>query len=116
MEDSLNMKEVSQKLQAMEFDKKLLTDSLKQVAEQRIVEEQFQEEVRRKTRTRNILVVVSAFILLLAIGLWSRLSYIRKSKSIIEKEKNRSESLLLNILPAELKEKGKADARDFEMV
>ena len=44
----------------------------------------------------------------------------RKAKVIIEKEKERSESLLLNILPAEiaeeLKEKGRAEARDFENV
>ncbi|MEZ4687764.1 MAG: adenylate/guanylate cyclase domain-containing protein [Bacteroidia bacterium] len=38
----------------------------------------------------------------------------------ISKEKQRSEELLLNILPEEiaeeLKEKGKADARDFDLV
>jgi adenylate cyclase len=46
--------------------------------------------------------------------------YIRKSKAVLQTEKDRSENLLLNILPAdiaaELKEKGKADARNFEMV
>ena len=44
----------------------------------------------------------------------------RKSRAVLQKEKDRSDNLLLNILPAEiaqeLKEKGKADARDFEMV
>lgn len=44
----------------------------------------------------------------------------KKSKIEIEIEKNKSESLLLNILPAdiaeELKIHGKAEARDFDMV
>ncbi|MCX6252362.1 MAG: adenylate/guanylate cyclase domain-containing protein [Bacteroidetes bacterium] len=59
-------------------------------------------------------------ILLLVGGLLSRLRYIRRTTAIIQKEKERSEALLLNILPAEiareLKEKGKADAKDFEEV
>ncbi len=45
---------------------------------------------------------------------------IREQKDEIEKEKDRSEELLLNILPSEiaeeLKAKGKADARDFDLV
>ena len=44
----------------------------------------------------------------------------RRAKNIIEKERDRSESLLLNILPAEiaaeLKEHGKAQARNFDQV
>ncbi len=44
---------------------------------------------------------------------------IKTQKQEVERERDRSESLLLNILPAEiaeeLKEKGKADARDFEL-
>ena len=59
-------------------------------------------------------------MLLISGGLYGRWRYIKKAKAVIEKEKDRSENLLLNILPAEiaeeLKEKGKADARDFEMV
>jgi len=55
-----------------------------------------------------------------AIAIYSRLRYTRKAKAIIEEEKDRSDMLLLNILPAEiaaeLKEKGEAAARDFDMV
>ena len=60
------------------------------------------------------------FFLLVAGGYYIRWRYIKKSKAIIEKEKDRSESLLLNILPAEIAEelklKGSVDARDFDMV
>ncbi|MCB0795460.1 MAG: adenylate/guanylate cyclase domain-containing protein, partial [Flavobacteriales bacterium] len=57
-------------------------------------------------------------LFLLAIGLWSRLRYTRRTNAIITREKERSEELLLNILPEEvaeeLKEKGEADARLIE--
>jgi len=59
-------------------------------------------------------------LLILAGGLYGRVRYIRKSRATLQAEKDRSENLLLNILPAdiaaELKEKGRADARDFELV
>jgi adenylate cyclase len=58
--------------------------------------------------------------LLLAGGFYSRWQYVRRSRDIISKERELSEHLLLNILPAEiaeeLKERGEAAARDFEMV
>jgi adenylate cyclase len=72
------------------------------------------------TRTRNIYLFTGLGILLLAVGLWRRLLYTRKAKASIQREKDISEGLLLNILPEEiaqeLKEKGKADARNFDLV
>ncbi|MFY0674148.1 MAG: tetratricopeptide repeat protein [Bacteroidia bacterium] len=118
--DSLQVEDASKKLQQMEFQKRLLEDSLEQVEKDRTLEASHAEEMRKEEKTRNILIVSSFFVLLLAGSIYIRLRYVRKSKAIIEKEKDRSENLLLNILPAEiaqeLKEKGKADARDFEMV
>jgi class 3 adenylate cyclase len=120
IEDSLNVQETDKKLQQMEFAKQVLADSIATVEKERIVEVAHVEEVRQKNNTRNILYVVSGLVLLAAGGIYSRLRYVRKSKAIIEKEKDRSENLLLNILPAEIAEelkiKGKADARGFDMV
>ena len=60
------------------------------------------------------------FFLFISGGLYSHWSYIKKSKAVLQKEKDRSENLLLNILPEEiaeeLKEKGEAEARQFENV
>jgi adenylate cyclase len=60
------------------------------------------------------------FVLLLAIGLYNRLRFVRKSKASLQVEKDRSEDLLLNILPKEiaqeLKLHGKAEARNFDLV
>ncbi len=84
--------------------------------------EQLNSELRENKlkRTRSIYLGSALAVLVLAMGLWSRLRYINRTKAVIEKEKERSDSLLLNILPAEiaeeLKENGKAEARDFELV
>ena len=59
-------------------------------------------------------------IVLLAFGLYRRNKFISRTKLIIEKEKNRSDNLLLNILPEEtaqeLKTSGKVEAKRFESV
>ena len=59
-------------------------------------------------------------LLFLAIGLFNRYKYVRKTKKIIEDEKDRSEKLLLNILPLEtaqeLKEKGTATPKHYDKV
>jgi class 3 adenylate cyclase len=120
LDDSLNAKETAKKLQQMEFQKVMLADSIAKAEEARVIKELHQEEVRKKNNTRNMLIVGGLIVLLIAGGIYSRLRYTRKAKAVIEKEKDRSENLLLNILPAdiaaELKEKGKAEARDFDLV
>jgi adenylate cyclase len=65
--------------------------------------------------------VISLIVVaLLALGALNRYQYIKKTKRIIEEEKNRSEDLLLNILPKEtameLMENGKVKAKKFSSV
>lgn len=119
-QDSLKTEDTSNKIQQMEVEKQAFNDSIQEAKRRFKLELAHQEEVQQKNRTRNIILVLSAFIVLIAIGLYSRWKSTQKSKAIIEKEKERSDHLLLNILPAdiakELKEKGKADARDFDLV
>lgn len=120
VEDSLNEAETGQKLQQIEFEKKLLADSIANAEKERLTQEAHYEEVRQKNKTKNIALGVGIILLILSGGLYGRVRYIRKSKAVLQTEKDRSENLLLNILPAdiaaELKEKGKADARDFDLV
>lgn len=72
----------------------------------------------RVTKSRNRFIFGGVGLFIIAIGLWSRLNYVRKSKAELQKEKDISEGLLLNILPEEvakeLKVKGYADAQEFE--
>ncbi len=75
-------------------------------------------ENEKITNARNRYLYTGAGVLVIALGLWSRLRYVRKSRAAIQKEKDVSEGLLLNILPAvvaeELKAKGFSDARHFQ--
>jgi adenylate cyclase len=77
-------------------------------------------DIRRQKTIRNFTGIVGILLLLLAGGLFHRYNYTRKTNQIIEKEKGRSEKLLLNILPhetaEELKEKGSATPKHYDMV
>ena len=120
LDDSLNAEETAKTLQQMEFSKQVFADSMANVKKERLVQEAHEEEVHKKNRTRNGLIIGGVFFVLLAGGIYSRLRFTKRAKAAVEHEKDRSENLLLNILPAdiaeELKTKGKADARDFDMV
>jgi class 3 adenylate cyclase len=104
----------------MEFAKMMLADSLEKEREKVLVEKAHEEEVYQKDKQRNLAFYLGVGVLFLAGGLWSRLHYVRKARATIQKEKDRSDDLLLNILPAEIAEElklhGKAEARDFEQV
>ncbi|MFZ9032252.1 MAG: adenylate/guanylate cyclase domain-containing protein [Robiginitalea sp.] len=120
LKDSMKTDDVGKKLLQMDYSKKKLTDSLLQVEEKNRLELAYEKELLEETNTRNIFVASGLILLIISGGLWNRLNFTRKSRKIIEKERDRSDSLLLNILPAEvaeeLKEKGEAQARDFELV
>ncbi|RKE95242.1 adenylate/guanylate cyclase domain-containing protein [Ichthyenterobacterium magnum] len=118
--DSLNEINTAKKLQKLEFDKERLKDSLQNEEAKLKTEMVHQAEVRKKDKNKNLALATGLFFLLISGGLYSRYRFTKKAKAVIEKEKDRSENLLLNILPAEvaeeLKEKGEAEAQDFEMV
>jgi class 3 adenylate cyclase len=79
-----------------------------------------ESDLRRQKAMRNASAIIGVLFLLMAIGLFNRYRYVRKTKQIIENEKERSEKLLLNILPVEtaeeLKEKGSATPKQYDMV
>lgn len=118
--DSLQSVETSNKMMDMEFQNKQLLDSISYVKKEHIIQLKHKEEVQIKEKQRNAIIISLGFILVLAIGLWSRLNFVKKSREALKVEKERSEKLLLNILPEEiaheLKEKGAVNARDFNLV
>jgi class 3 adenylate cyclase len=104
-----------------EMDKKmqrqiLLYDIEKQQGEMAIQESM----IKQQKILRNASAIVGILMLLLAGGLFNRYKYVRKTKQIIEHEKDRSDKLLLNILPEEtaeeLKEKGSATPKHYDKV
>ncbi|NNF34010.1 MAG: tetratricopeptide repeat protein [Saprospiraceae bacterium] len=78
------------------------------------------QQKRNQQITLISTLVIAFLIALLAIGLYRRYLFTRKTNKIIEEEKNKSDNLLLNILPAEtaeeLKSNGKVIAQKFESV
>ncbi len=75
----------------------------------------------QQSRNKNLLLllsIISGFVILLALLSYGRFRASRKARKAIEEEQERSEELLLNILPAsiaeELKANGKASAKKFE--
>ncbi len=120
LDDSLQAEETSRKLQQMEFARQMLADSLLQEKEKLSIQMAHEAEVRNKDRVRNIFIFSALLLLFGALAIHRRMVYTRRAKRAIETEKDRSDNLLLNILPAEianeLKEKGRADARKYEEV
>jgi adenylate cyclase len=118
--DSLNSSFTKQRLMEMEFSNRLVEDSLQQIEEDLKVEIAHTAELNQRKRTRNILISVISLVALLSITLFSRLRLVRLKNRQIEQEKERSDGLLLNILPQsiadELKQTGTAKAKQFEDV
>ncbi len=80
------------------------------------------QQLKEKSQENMVLasIIALACVLIFAMGLLNRFLFIRKTKRIIESEKNRSDNLLLNIMPSEtaleLKQKGSVKAKKFESV
>ncbi|TFG74362.1 MAG: tetratricopeptide repeat protein, partial [Flavobacteriales bacterium] len=104
-------------------------ETVQKMADQRTNYEVSQKQIKidlldQKQKNQRIVVIAIAIALfsigILAVGLYRRNKFIRKTKQIIEEERDRSDSLLRNILPEEtaeeLKLNGKVQAKQFEAV
>lgn len=102
------------------FKQERLSDSLRRVDEQRQAEFSYQQRISRERDQKRVFLFSAIGVLLFAGGLFSRLRYIQRSRTIIREERDRSDRLLLNILPApiaeELKAHGRAQAREVDGV
>jgi adenylate cyclase len=120
LEDSLNSQETANKILNMEFEKQQLVDSISNVKKQNLIEVKHKEEVQKKEKQRNVIIASLFFMLIVAVGLAYSLRFVKKSRAILKIEKDRSEALLLNILPEEiaeeLKQTGTVNAREFDLV
>ena len=119
IKDTIYNAEMDKKLQAQS----LLYDIEKQQGEIDLLakDKALKElELKRQKTIRNATAVTGFLILFLALGLFNRYKYVRKTNKIIADEKERSEKLLLNILPEEtaeeLKTKGSATPKHYDKV
>jgi len=111
-------------LDSLSFTK--LFDSLS-IANQQIENQELESQLSLQKSQRNLLISAIGVILLLAFGLYSRYTNIKQYNAVLEEknriiqaERERSEDLLLNILPKvvadQLKLTGKAPVERFEAV
>ncbi|MFZ1687704.1 MAG: adenylate/guanylate cyclase domain-containing protein, partial [Flavobacteriales bacterium] len=118
--DSLTSEAGRRKLIYLDLREQQAADSLKARAQRKELQMEHERAMTAEQGRKRIVIFAGIVVLLLAVGLWARLRYTRRAKRAIEKEKDRSENLLLNILPAEiaqeLKDKGEAQARDIDNV
>jgi class 3 adenylate cyclase/Tfp pilus assembly protein PilF len=109
------------KIRGLQFDFDLETTKVKEEIES-LQKEAIIKDLSAKRQKYALYGTIGSLVVvfILAMGVLNRYRYVRKTNKIIEEEKNRSENLLLNILPAEIAEelklKGSADARNCEMV
>jgi class 3 adenylate cyclase len=111
-------KEMTRVEMSHQFERKQIADSVQRSQKKILRELEYQRELAHERADRNIALGLGLGILLLAGGLWSRLRYVRRVQRTIKKERDRSEELLLNILPVEiameLKQFGKAKAKRYD--
>jgi adenylate cyclase len=119
IKDTLYNAEMDKKLEAMtlSFDIEKKQGEIDLLTKDKALQDL---DLKRQKTIRNAIGISGILILFIAIGLFNRYKYVRKTKKIIEDEKERSEKLLLNILPVEtaeeLKEKGSATPKHYDMV
>lgn len=124
LDDSIEAQQEHEKVVSMmmeqAFSAQMKVDSLQRAEERLKTALQHKDELHAKNNQRNLSIFIGLLVVAAALGLWGRLRYTRRSKQRIEAEKEVSEKLLLNILPAEvadeLKQSGQAKARRFDNV
>ena len=79
-----------------------------------------QTKIESTTASKRLLYALAIFLLAMIGGIFSRYRFIKKSNSRLAEERNKSESILLNILPKEtaeeLKEHGSIKAKFFKEI
>ncbi|MBS1569734.1 MAG: tetratricopeptide repeat protein [Bacteroidetes bacterium] len=102
------------------YQQRQFADSLQRVEDERQARFAYLSQIDKERNQKRITLLGAVLILVLAVGLWRRLRFMQRSRKMIQAERDRSDSLLLNILPAqvadELKRDGKAKAREVEGV
>ncbi|MBK7242036.1 MAG: tetratricopeptide repeat protein [Flavobacteriales bacterium] len=124
LRDSLISKENTREMTRVEmnytFEKTQLADSLSNEAEKEQTRSENLTILTKEKNRRDLLLLSGIGLLVFAGGLGHRLRETRRSRAAIQKEKDISEGLLLNILPAEvaaeLKAKGEAAAVQIDLV
>jgi class 3 adenylate cyclase len=114
-----NSREITRLEMTRNFQERQITDSLaraKAAFEQQLA---FDRRMADERGRRGALIFTIVVAVVIAGSLLGRLRYVQRTRKTIEREKERSDDLLHNILPeevaAELKANGRAEARGYEL-
>lgn len=91
IKDSLSIEETEKHWQNIAFTKQLQTDSIIQVQERNLLNATYEDGLRKKNREKNIFLIIGLMVLIFAAGMYSRLRFVRKSRAMLNIEKNRAE-------------------------
>ena len=78
-------------IQNIVFNNQIVTDSLAQVQEKKLLNATYEEDLRKKNNEKNIFLIIGIGVVLLSLGLYNRLRFTRKSRKKLNQEKNRAE-------------------------
>ncbi len=104
IDDSIKSGDTKLQLQRFEFDKKTLADSLANVEQRKQVELAYQSEINEVKQRRTIFQGLALLTLILAGAFFFNWRVVKKSGEFLKEEKEKSDKLLLNILPQEVAE------------
>jgi len=91
LKDSINIKSLANNLREMEFTRQMFADSLMHEEDKLKMDLAYQAELGEKDRTKNIFIISGIIILLIALGLWNRVRFVRKANARLKKERDRAE-------------------------
>jgi signal transduction histidine kinase/CheY-like chemotaxis protein len=74
-----------------DYEKQALTDSIYAADQDRIVAEAHRNEIIKKDKTRNFLVIAGLIIVLLSISIWSRMRFTKRSNRALKIAKQKAE-------------------------
>lgn len=108
LRDSVFNEQKTKEITRMEMDygfqQQRFADSLSEAKTRHLKELEFEKKLANEKEKRNISIFTGVLIFLVAGGIWSRLLVVRRSRQELSAEKDRSEQLLLKVLPAEIAE------------
>lgn len=124
LRDSLYNEKKTKDITSMEmeygFKQKMYADSIKGALLKKQNDLEFEKRLMHEREQRNFSIYAGVLILIFSTGLWSRLVVIRRSRRALAAEKERTEQLLLKVLPAEivdeLKTSGTTEGREHDNI
>ena len=119
VKDTLYNSETDEKIKGMQFTYQI---EKKQTEVDLLIKDKMLQdlEIQQQKYINYAAIIAGILLFIFAGGMFNRYRFIQRTKKIIEQEKDRSDKLLLNILPEEtaeeLKENGTAKARSYNNV